>query len=45
MEFFGKKFFFSGDLGRPNHPILDAPDAIPNEKLDALIVESTYGDR
>jgi len=45
VEFFGKKFFFSGDLGRPNHPILDAPDAIPNEKLDALIVESTYGDR
>lgn len=38
-EFFG----FSGDLGRPNRPILDDPKQMP--PLDYLICESTYGDR
>jgi metallo-beta-lactamase family protein len=45
IEFYGKRFLFTGDLGRPNHPILTPPDSLPNEKLDALIIESTYGDR
>ena len=45
VEFFGKKFFFSGDLGRPHHPILTQPDPIPNLNVDALVIESTYGDR
>ncbi len=45
IEFFGKRFFFSGDLGRPHHPILTPPDSLPNEKIDALVIESTYGDR
>lgn len=45
IEFFGKKFFFTGDLGRPHHPILTPPDPIPAEKIDGLIIESTYGDR
>ena len=45
IEFYGKRFLFTGDLGRPNHPILNPPDSIPHEKLDALIIESTYGDR
>jgi metallo-beta-lactamase family protein len=45
VEFHGKNFYFSGDLGRPNHPILLPPDSIPQTKIDALIVESTYGDR
>ncbi len=34
---------FSGDLGRPNAPILRDP--VPVTGLDYLIVESTYGDR
>ena len=34
---------FSGDLGRPTHPILLAPDE-PSD-ADVVVVESTYGDR
>lgn len=34
---------FTGDLGRPNMPILRDPE-IP-ERVDFLITESTYGDR
>lgn len=34
---------FSGDLGRPVHPLLSPPDPAPS--VDALVVESTYGDR
>lgn len=34
---------FTGDLGRPNDPIMVAPTAV--ERADYLIVESTYGDR
>jgi metallo-beta-lactamase family protein len=34
---------FSGDLGRPNHPILNPPAPLPG--ADALVIESTYGDR
>lgn len=45
IEFFGKRFVFSGDLGRKEHPLLTAPDSIPEGPLDAIIVESTYGDR
>lgn len=36
-------FGFSGDLGRPNRPILGDP--LPMPPLDYLICESTYGDR
>ena len=32
---------FSGDIGRPNRPILKDP--VPMENLDYLICESTYG--
>ncbi len=39
----GKSLVFSGDLGRPNDPIIVAPSAI--EHADYLVVESTYGDR
>lgn len=41
----GKKtrFGFSGDLGRSNLPIIRDPQALP--AVDALICESTYGDR
>lgn len=39
----GKRALFSGDLGRPNDPLMQPPVAI--ERADALILESTYGDR
>ena len=39
----GPTIGFSGDLGRPNHPFLVAPD-LPGA-VDWLVVESTYGDR
>jgi metallo-beta-lactamase family protein len=34
---------FSGDLGRGNHPLLESPD--PPFDADAVVIESTYGDR
>ena len=37
------RFGFSGDIGRPNRPILGDP--MPMPELDYLICESTYGDR
>jgi metallo-beta-lactamase family protein len=39
-----KKLIFSGDLGRPEHPILAPPDPIEDQYFDAVVVESTYGD-
>lgn len=36
-------FGFTGDIGRPNRPILGDP--LPMPELDYLICESTYGDR
>lgn len=38
-----KKIVFSGDLGRPNSPILYPPDII--KEADVVFVESTYGGR
>jgi metallo-beta-lactamase family protein len=34
---------FSGDLGRPSHPLLRPPS--PVEDVDVLLIESTYGNR
>ena len=45
VEFFGKRLLFTGDLGRPEHPLLRAPGAFPEGQFDAVITESTYGDR
>jgi metallo-beta-lactamase family protein len=46
LEIEDKRIIFSGDLGRPSHPILADPDPLPRDrKIDALLVESTYGDR
>jgi metallo-beta-lactamase family protein len=45
VEFFGKRLMFSGDMGRHGHPLLIEPDNIPAGAFDALITESTYGDR
>ena len=41
----GKHILFSGDLGRPGHPLLSPPDSIDGKVVDAIVVESTYGDR
>ena len=45
IEFFGKRLLFSGDLGRPEHPLLTSPEKIPGGAFDAVVIESTYGDR
>lgn len=39
----GVRVRFSGDLGRPNHPVLAS--AQPVGDADFVLVESTYGDR
>lgn len=39
----GRTIHFSGDLGRPNDPLMRAPR--PFEGADILVCESTYGDR
>lgn len=39
----GRRVVFSGDLGRYDVPIMRDPD--PVEEADALLLESTYGDR
>jgi metallo-beta-lactamase family protein len=39
----GRRVVFSGDLGRKGHPLLEAPE--PPPEADALVIESTYGDR
>lgn len=38
-----RRITFSGDLGRPSHALLSAP--APPPPADALVIESTYGDR
>jgi metallo-beta-lactamase family protein len=45
VEFFGKKLLFTGDLGRNQHPLLVNPERIPAGRFDAIVTESTYGDR
>lgn len=45
LEIGDKKLLFTGDMGRNNHPLLSNPDAPPQENFDAIITESTYGDR
>ena len=39
----GQTLVFSGDLGRPQDPIMRAPELV--RTADVLLVESTYGDR
>src|SRR5271157_5914850 len=38
-----RTILFSGDLGRPGHPLLRPPSPIP--AVNVVVVESTYGDR
>lgn len=45
VEFFGKRLLFTGDMGRKDHPLLTPPDRVPAGHFDAIITESTYGDR
>lgn len=45
VEFFGKRLLFSGDLGRDHHPLLVNPTRFSEGVFDAVITESTYGDR
>ncbi len=39
----GKSLVFSGDVGRPDEPVMRAPE--PIRHADYLVVESTYGNR
>jgi metallo-beta-lactamase family protein len=43
LEVEGHRAVFSGDLGRPHHPLLKARHAPP--AADTVVVEATYGDR
>lgn len=36
---------FTGDLGRPHHPVMKPPVILNATSVDYLITESTYGDR
>lgn len=40
-----KTISFSGDLGREKHPLLEAPSRKVLTNTDAVVIESTYGDR
>lgn len=39
----GRSVLFSGDIGRPSHPLMYTPD--PSGRPDYVVMESTYGDR
>ncbi|MCB1828326.1 MAG: MBL fold metallo-hydrolase, partial [Coxiellaceae bacterium] len=43
VEFDNKKCVFTGDLGRPNDPVMKPPVTI--QETDYLVTESTYGNR
>jgi metallo-beta-lactamase family protein len=43
LEAGGVRVFFSGDVGRPDDPLLFPPAPVPS--ADYMVVESTYGDR
>ena len=43
VEAEGGRAVFSGDLGRPDHPLLEPPEDPPSART--VVVESTYGDR
>ncbi len=45
LEIGGKSVLFTGDMGRHNHPLLSNPDNPPAIHLDAVVTESTYGNR
>jgi metallo-beta-lactamase family protein len=45
VECGGVRILHSGDLGQGDHPLLVGPHVIPEVEYDAVLVESTYGDR
>jgi metallo-beta-lactamase family protein len=45
VEFFGSRVLFSGDISGGDHPLLIGPTDIPAGPWNALILESTYGNR
>ncbi len=40
-----RRLVFSGDLGRPHHPLLGPPTPLADLRPDVVVVESTYGGR
>jgi metallo-beta-lactamase family protein len=40
-----RRITFSGDLGRPHHPLLSPPASLADVAPDVVVVESTYGNR
>ena len=45
LEIADRILLFTSDMGRSNHPLLSNPDPAPVREFDAVITESTYGDR
>jgi metallo-beta-lactamase family protein len=45
LEYAGKSIVFSGDIGVDNTPIINDPKKIWPIKPDAVVIESTYGNR
>lgn len=43
LEVGGRRILFSGDLGRPDDVLMNAPES--PQAADVVLVESTYGDR
>lgn len=43
VEGHGRRVLFSGDLGRDDDPMMEAPERRPD--ADVILLESTYGDR
>ncbi len=43
VEHHGRRIVFSGDIGRPDDPVMRAP--VPPDDADWIVTESTYGDR
>lgn len=45
VEFFGSRVLFSGDISGGDHPLLIGPTDIPSGAWNAVVLESTYGNR
>lgn len=43
LEVGGRRILFSGDLGRPDDPLMNPPE--PPAQADTVLLESTYGNR
>ncbi len=41
----GRRLLMSGDIGQPNSPIIRDPTTDWDESVDAVVIESTYGNR